>query len=474
MATVDFSFSKKYNNVDWDLSVFISNEDISLTTPNKFDAEHIKTFIQPKNILIIEFKNSILDPIPKLKLEFIDDEYAVTNYLRHQNCFLNIIMNKPLHPEASAVSKLIGVDLTFLIKSFTIVSFNNESITYRIFGELNNSIPLNTICKYATITGSKDIKEKLENPYKIAHSILSNAGYPLYPIETNIAKENEAPKMGPSMYMYPDTNIQTHFITYQNLKVYDAINYLFALGGMKDNEPVYLIHKLCDNQGFIASRKTLMMNKIIENDANIIKFDFKITSIQFMGINLMQFLELGTGMGGIDFSKTFFNYEFFEYDHNERKWYTNEVSKEKLNNVLTSIKGKGEESLFGEDIGSEDKNLAFKYQYTPINGTLITDVKKNLDLLTSLISFTVNGNIEIDVGSIIKIQEDYYDKMEQFNGKWLILEVQHSFIDQVFKSHLKCCRVTYMKAEPIDIDLAYMYKSELSNLNAEPINSKME
>jgi hypothetical protein len=70
-----------------------------------------------------------------------------------------------------------------------------------------------------------------------------------------------------------------------------------------------------------------------------------------------------------------------------------------------------------------------------------------LDLYSSSVQFTVDGNLKLDVGEIIMIQEMQNDpsKSEQFFGLWMISKVRHSFKDQLFKTNIICTRTTFLE-----------------------------
>jgi hypothetical protein len=73
---------------------------------------------------------------------------------------------------------------------------------------------------------------------------------------------------------------------------------------------------------------------------------------------------------------------------------------------------------------------------------------RDLDIYSSNIQFTVDGNLKLDVGEIILINDFLYDnnsKVEQFFGLWMISKVRHSFKDQLFKTNIICTRTTFLE-----------------------------
>ena len=78
--------------------------------------------------------------------------------------------------------KTIMLNLMFIVKDYHIVDISEEFTSWRILCDLDNCIPLNTVCDYAT---SKDLdrdRDIGENPYEIARSILQQVGYKLFPL----------------------------------------------------------------------------------------------------------------------------------------------------------------------------------------------------------------------------------------------------------------------------------------------------
>jgi len=150
---------------------------------------------------------------------------------------------------------------------------------------------------------------------------------------------------------------------------------------------------------------------------------------------------------GLENAKLFYNHGFYVYDHKSRSWENNKISKIAINDVLTKGITSQDQSVFtgGND---EDFELARTYQFPTINHQLMYDVLRNLELFSSNIQFTVDGDLNLDVGQVINVKEisDSGGKVEMFNGKWMIIKVRHSFRNKEFKTNLICSRTYYTKA----------------------------
>lgn len=431
---MNISFSKKYNNVDWHVKLLIYNNNITLTSPDQME-ETNGSLIPSESILTIQIQNSIIDFIPTALFHVIDNKFSITNYLKNQNCKFMLLLSRPIQGliENGKTNEMI---LSFIVKSYDVLNFDNESITYSISCELSNSIPLNTICEYAT--------KNPENPYEIAYKLLKNYGYSLFPIET----KSEKNVIIQTKYCLPSTDYKCNFITNQNMTVLDALKYLFSAGAANSSEPVYLVHNLFYDRGFITSRKTLMRKDWLDTQPGVTKMDFNFSTSDVGETHIMSFLSTKSALGGIEHAKLYNNYEFFNYNHLTREWDSTLFSKYNLNETLTKfINPEVEKSLF--DIGDvdEDPKLSLKYQFPPINEYYITDVKRNLDLYSSNLQFTVIGDLELDVGLMINIDETRSgnEKIEQFSGIWMISKILHTFSDQLFKTNIIATRVSYKK-----------------------------
>ena len=437
---MNISFSKKYNNADWHVKLLIYNNNISLTSPDQIE-ETNGSMIPPESILSIQIQNSIIDFVPTVVFQVIDNKYAITNYLKNQNCKLILLLSRPLQKQNDN-EKSNDMTLSTIVKEYDVINFDNESITYRISCELTNAIPLNTLCEYAT--------KEPENPYEIAYKILKNCGYSLFPIET----KSEKGTILQTKYCLPSTDYKCNFITNQNMTVLDAIKYLFSAGAANSSEPAYLVHNLLYDRGFITSRRTLMRKDWLDTQPGVTKIDFNFSSSDIGETHIMSFLSTKSALGGIEHSKLYNNYEFFSYDHLKREWDSNLISKNNLNDTLTKfIDVQQEKSLFDTGDLTEDPKLSLKYQFPPINDYFITDVKRNLDLYSSNLQFTVLGDLELDVGLMINIDETRggNQKIEQFSGVWMISKILHTFSDQMFKTNMIVSRVSYKKNLTTDV-----------------------
>ena len=91
--------------------------------------------------------------------------------------------------------------------------------------------------------------------------------------------------------------------------------------------------------------------------------------------------------------------------------------------------------------------LARNYQFPTINHQRMYDTLKHLELFSSNIQFTVDGDLNLDVGHVINVKEvsDSGGKTEMFNGKWLIIKIRHSFRNKEYKTNVICARTYYTK-----------------------------
>jgi hypothetical protein len=147
--------------------------------------------------------------------------------------------------------------------------------------------------------------------------------------------------------------------------------------------------------------------------------------------------------GGVEFAQLFFNFKFYEYDHESRTWENYDINKTTLNDTLTKgINHSTDTSLFLKKI-NEDFQLSKHYVFSPHHHPVLYDVMRQLELYSSNLIVTIDqGNLELDIGQVISITEKGQNdsQIEQFNGDWLITKIQHSFRNQKYECHLVCSR----------------------------------
>lgn len=427
--------NKKFNGTSWKFDVYIYNSDVIQENfqSNESDSLKADSFIPTKNILYFSIDNSISELCPKAMFKIVDPQYGVSNKIRRQNTFLKVEIEK-LMDDASDEPSDQKINLTFLITDYKIVSFSEESITYEIMCELDLSVLLNKTCEYATNP------EKPENPLNIAYEILKQVNYPLYQTEVKVDNSIKRTRWYP-----PVSDTEINFITYQNMTVKNALKYLLSITGINCESPVYLMHNLTDNKSFLSSRTHLLRDEWIESAPGVTKIQFNFASNMVGPSHNMKFLKTAGEVGGSETSKLLANYTFTKYDHIKREWDSVTYDRDALDDTLTGFRNDREKSLLR--YGNIQNDPEFKYEFIPYSEPFLNDVLRDLDLYSSSVQFTVDGNLKLDVGEIIMIQEMQNDpsKSEQFFGLWMISKVRHSFKDQLFKTNIICTRTTFLE-----------------------------
>ena len=270
------------------------------------------------------------------------------------------------------------------------------------------------------------------------------SGYRLYPtMEVQTDGNSKA-----LLYSIPKTNEYCHFITTPNMTAGDALKYLFsyAVGENGLNPPAYLIHNMLDNKGYITTLEKLFSSEMTQNQSSVAKIPFSITeSIIANNMYVMSNPDMFASTGGIDSSKLMFNYKFMEYDQEERRWDDYGVNKLVLNDLVTrGINSSSEASLFLKNV-KENIELAKYYEFVPHSHPCLYDVMKNLELYSSNLQFSIDGDLRFDVGQVIAVNEPgvYDSKIEQFHGRWLVCKVRHSFRNKQYRVNMICCRRFY-------------------------------
>lgn len=341
---------------------------------------------------------------------------------------------------------MVRMSLTFLVRDYKILNATNEYTQYHIFCELDNAIPLNTLCEYATSCDLTSDSEQPENPYRIARSILTQVGYKLYPL----TKRDGAGKEVPTKFGLPYTNEYCHFITYPNMRCVDALHYLlsYAVGENGMNPPAYLIHSLVDDKGYITTLEDCFRPAAIRDQPKSLAIPFSITQSVTPSRTYTMF-ETNTGStdGGIENAQQFFNYRFSEYSQEERLWESYDIGKPALNGLLTRGMDPAEESSLYLKALKEDISLSRYYRYAPHSHPVLYDVMRSLELHSSNIQFSVDGDLRFDVGQVISVYERGANdsKIEQFNGRWLICKIRHSFRNKQYRTNMICCRRFHQK-----------------------------
>lgn len=427
--------NKKFNGAIWKFDVYIHNSDIiqEKFMSNESASSKPDSFIPTKNILYFSIENSIETCCPTALFKIVDPQYGVINKIRRQNTFLHVMLERMIDEQAKDIQDQ-KIDLTFLIVDYNIVSFSEESITYEIKCELDVAVLLNKLCEYATTP------EYPENPIDIIYNILKQINYPLYQTETNV---NGSKK--PTRWYPPDSNTLINFITYQNMSVKNALKYLMSITGIECENPLYLIHNITDNKSFLTTRPHLLRNEWVEKAPGVTKINFNFEPNIVGPTHNMKFLKTDGLVGGAETSKLLANYMFSRYDHIKREWDHITYSRDKLNEKLIGKSNSNETSLLR--YGNIENDIDFKYEFIPHSEQILNDVMRDLDIHSSNIQFTVEGNLKLDVGEIIIIGDvlNNTSKKEQFFGTWMISKVRHSFKDQLFKTNIICTRVTYLK-----------------------------
>ena len=284
----------------------------------------------------------------------------------------------------------------------------------------------------------------MEKAHNIAYKILNEYGFNYYSEESK----------SKARFFIPNSHY-VNFITYQNMTVLNAVKYLLSVGcGSFDlYQPAYLIYNIYDNKGFIATKKQLIANR--DQQANQTKLTLSIGTGNVVSkqsqLKLTQAHLLDEG--GINFSKLYFNYDFYRFDQVDKLWFNDIITKYDIDDILTAgINNAKELSLFSDVSDNETYDLTKKYKHRTVDMNYIYDVLKNLDLFSSNIKFVLEGNIFLDVGHVIEITSDS-NKMaatnnarecEMYDGLWMIIHVKHTFTNKNFTTELTCSR-TYFR-----------------------------
>ena len=252
----------------------------------------------------------------------------------------------------------------------------------------------------------------------------------------------------------PYTNEACHFITHHDMTAKKAVEYLlsYAVGENGLKPPAYLVHNLLDNKGSVTTSEMIFRPSSIELQPPPTLQPFSVTSPQipsrqFMMKNIASISEnedhwFPTGIEG---AKLMHNYKFYEYDQELRQWENYSISKLVLNDLTTKGIDDSRETSLQLHQFREDIELAKYYQSYPHTHPKLYDVMRNLELFSSNIMFTVDGDLTMDVGNVITINEDGTDKktIQQFSGRWMILKVVHSFANSKYQCHIVGSRRFY-------------------------------
>lgn len=423
-----------YNGDTYDVYVFMYNSDISLSAPDLINRDN-GILIPTDSILYMMFENSIENFVPQAEFHIHDDGHAISNTLKAQNCRIHVSIQK------SGGDELVELALTFIVKDYHIAEVNMDHIEYKVMCELDNAIPLNTICEYATSCDLNNDNEQMENPYKIARNILIQTGYKLYPL----TRKDEHGQDVMTKFDLPYTNDYCHFITYPNMKTIDAIRYLFsyAVGENGMNPPAYLIHNLLDDKGYITTLENCFSPVSLKDQPKPLTIPFSITEAVVPNrMYTMVEPDTNAANGGITNSQQFFNYRFMEYDQEQRLWEDYSINKMVLNDLITrGIIDSQEKSIYLKQL-KEDITQSRYYKYPTHHHPVLYDVMKNLELYSSNVQFTIDGDLRFDIGQVINVYEkgENDSEVEQFNGRWLISKIRHSFRNKEYKVNMICSR----------------------------------
>lgn len=368
--------------------------------------------------------------------------FLLTSKLKKENIRFNLVIKKGVSDQE--------INSIWIIKKYEILNVSTSAIQYRIYAELDCVIPLYTTCNYATSNDLFNNNEGGENPYSIIKSILNNVGFKMYPDRSFDEEGNEIR----NRYSPPPPSKKIHFITNHNMYAIDAVKFLLskAVSTLDVSPPAYLIYNIKDNKGFITTRENLFKPSSIESQPDSTKADYSISEASLGKQYQMKDIKSDSvssenDVGGIENSKLFYNYGFYKYDHKNRLWENDKISKVSINDNLTKgLAGSTERSVY-LGAGSEDYELSRNYQFPTINHQRMYDILKHLELFSSNIQFSVDGDLNLDVGQVINVKEveDSGGKTEMFNGKWLIIKIRHSFRNKEYKTNLICARTYYSK-----------------------------
>lgn len=436
--------TRTFNNQTYDVLVKAYTTDVTLTSPQNIVNDDKDVILIPtENVTYIMFENSIVDIIPKAEFEILDEGFALTSKLKAENTRIQTTIVKD---GGATGGENTTIDTIWIVKKFEVLSVSLTSIHYKIWCECDCSVPLYTICNYAT---QKDLYNDVdcgENPFKIIRSILTNSGLSMYPD----ASKDDGGTLVRNRYSPPSCNSKVHFITNQNMYSLDAVQYLLSVapGVLDPTPPAYLIYNLKDKKAFVTTRENLFKPKNIDAQPKSTQAIYSITDTTIGKQYQMRDIKTDSAneeLGGIENAKLFYNHNFYGYSHKDRAWENNKVNKFTLNELLTKGAAGAESSLYLKN-ANEDMELAKYYQYAPINFDKIYHVMKSLELFSSNLQFSVDGNLDLDVGHVINItQNDDKHKQEMFHGKWMIVKIRHSFRNKEYKSNIICSRTYYSK-----------------------------
>lgn len=438
---MNISSNKTFNNQTYEVILKVYSVDVTLSSPHTIETDDSKSLLIPAEALTyIMFENSIVDIIPKAEFEIIDDGMVLTSKLKAENTRFKLTIVK----DGGGGNENVSFDLIWIVKKFDILSISSTSIHYKIWCELDCAIPLYTICNYATENDlNNDIKGG-ENPFKIIRSILMNVGLPLYPEMSKDASGT----MVKNRYSPPSCQTKVHFITNQNMFAIDAVKYLLsvAVGTLDVIPPSYLIFNLKDNKAFFTTRENLFKDSSISMQPQSTRFFYSITENSIGKEFQMRDIRTDSSsleIGGIENSKLFHNHNFYNYIHKDRVWENHKINKFSINDILTKGSSPSDSSIYLRS-GNEDLELSKYYQYPTIEMNKIYEVLRELELFSSNLQFSIDGDLNLDVGHVITIREaDDKSKMEMFNGKWMIVKIRHSFRNKEFKTNIICSRTYY-------------------------------
>jgi hypothetical protein len=249
----------------------------------------------------------------------------------------------------------------------------------------------------------------------------------------------------------PYTNEACHFITWHDMTAKKAIEYLlsYAVGENGLNPPAYLIHNLLDNRCYLTTMEMIYRPSSIAMQPAPTQQPFSVNTPLIPGrqFAMKNVASLNDNEDhwfptGIDSAKLMHNYKFYEYSQEDRQWENFNVSKLVLDDLVTKgIDDSRETSLHLHQF-REDIELSKYYQSFPHNHPKLYDVMRNLELFSSNIMFTVDGDLRMDIGNVIYVNEEGTDgrSIQQFNGSWVVIKVVHSFANAKYLCHIVCAR----------------------------------
>lgn len=440
---MNLNFSKTFNNESYNVALSIYSTNLTLTSPSNMLDDKDAMPIPTENITYMMFENSIVDIIPVAEFEILDHDFILTSKLKTENTRIKCSIMKT----GGAKVKDNPFELIWIVKKYDILNMSPTSIHYKIRCELDCAIPLYTICNYATMQDLANDVNSGENPYTIIRNILTSVNFKLYP--EMIKDEHGVEVRG--RYSPPSCNTKINFISNQNMYTIDAVKYLLsvACGTLQPSQPAYLIYNMKDNKGFITSRENLFKESSIKMQPESINCFYSITNSSLGRQFQIRDIKADSAkleLGGIENPKLFHNHNFYKYDHKERLWENDRISKYELDDILTKgMTPSKHQSLFLKT-SEEDLELTKYYQYPTIHNYKLYEALTELELFSSNIQFTVDGDLNLDVGHILNIKEDSVKhKMEMFHGHWMVVKVRHSFRNKEYKMNVICSRTYYTK-----------------------------